>query len=371
MKICHHLSRISEDRISSFGDIGECEAYGYKVCKHCAPLKKYFKREEMDIKAYCDANGIWFHDRVAYFYIDTVRSQWKIIYNEELNKLQLYHQNQWNKKDSSVIPGYYLQDQKSKTICGFLKFIVWHDKFRRKNPVYIPPPKTKLKKGSKAWKKRAKKEKKRNNNKAAKRVIKMIEHMESIDIGSGIKEIKAWMFEYCENLNIVTLPYGIEKIGYLAFYQTALLENEENYDSQGLLYIVKYLIKAKNNETGIYDVPDGIVLIAMDCFEDCYDVQNIILPGSLKYINDCALSVRNKNQKITFHGTEEQWYDIFTDSCIGTYPEDGIRILSDFPTTLLICVISVTVISTALLVLIYRKQKGVVPICSEESDEDK
>lgn len=120
MKICHHLSRISEDRISSFGDIGECEAYGYKVCKHCAPLKKYFKREEMDIKAYCDANGIWFHNRVAYFYIDTVRSQWKIIYNEELNKLQLYHQNQWNKKDSSVIPGYYLQDQRVKQSAAFL-----------------------------------------------------------------------------------------------------------------------------------------------------------------------------------------------------------------------------------------------------------
>lgn len=196
-------------------------------------------------------------------------------------------------------------------------------------------------------------------------------NMESIDVGSGIKEIKAWTFEYCEKLNSVKLPYGIEKIGYLAFYQTALLENDENYDSQGLLYIGKYLIKAKNNETGIYDVPDGITLIARDCFEDCYDVQNIILPGSLKYINYCALSVRNTNQKITFHGTEEQWYDIITDSCIGTYPEEGIRMLSDFPTALLVCVISVTVISAALLVLIYKKQKGVVPICSEESDEDK
>ena len=195
-------------------------------------------------------------------------------------------------------------------------------------------------------------------------------NMESIDIGSGIKEIKAWTFEYCEKLNSVNLPYGIEKIGYLAFYQTALLENEENYDDQGLLYIGKYLIKAKNNETGIYDVPDGIELIAMDCFEDCYDVQNIILPGSLKYINDSALSVGNKNQKITFHGTEEQWYDIVTDSCIGTYPEEGIRMLSDFPTALLICVVCATAISAAFLALIYKKQKGVVPICSEESDEE-
>ena len=195
-------------------------------------------------------------------------------------------------------------------------------------------------------------------------------NMESIDIGSGIKEIKAWTFEYCEKLNSVNLPYGIEKIGYLAFYQTALLENEENYDDQGLLYIGKYLIKAKNNETGIYDVPDGIELIAMDCFEDCYDVQNIILPGSLKYINDSALSVGNKNQKITFHGTEEQWYDIVTDSCIGTYPEEGIRMLSDFPTALLICVVCATAISAAFLALIYKKQKGVVPICSEKSDEE-
>ncbi len=180
MKNCHHLSKTSADRILSFENIGECMSSGYKVCKHCAPLKKYYINEEMEIRKFCKESGIWFRNRVAYFYIDTIKSQWIIIYNEELNKLQLYHQNTWDKKSTGIIPGYHLQGENSKTVCGFLKFIIWHDKFRQKNPVFIPPAKqTKLRKGSKAWRKRAKKEKKRNKSKAANRVIKMIEKMQS------------------------------------------------------------------------------------------------------------------------------------------------------------------------------------------------
>jgi len=194
-------------------------------------------------------------------------------------------------------------------------------------------------------------------------------NMESVDVGSGIKKIKAWTFEYCEKLNNVVLPYGIEKIGYLAFYQTALIENDDNYDSQGLLYIDKYLIKAQNNKNGIYEVPDGITLIAMNCFDDCYDVKKIILPGSLKYINYCGLSVRNTNQKIIFHGTEEQWYNITSDSCIGTYPEEGILMLQEFPTELVISVAVVFVAAIGLLILIYKKKKGGEEICEELSEK--
>ena len=179
MKNCYHLSRTSEDRISSFYSFGDCESHGYKICKHCAPLKKYYQKEETAIKEFCNKNGIWFHNRVAYFFIDTIKSQWIILFNEELNKLQLYHQNLWEKDDSGEIPGYHLQNEKRKTVCGFLEFIVWHDKYRQKNPVYIPTQKPKLKKGSKAWRKNAKKEKKRSKNKTARHVIKMIEHMKS------------------------------------------------------------------------------------------------------------------------------------------------------------------------------------------------
>lgn len=177
---CQHLSKTSIDRISSFENIGECEAHGYKICKHCAPLKKYYDTEKDEIERICLSNGIWFHNQIAFFYIDTVKSQWKIIFNESSNRLQLYHQNLWSNRDSSVIPEYHLQDASSRTVCGFLKYIISHDQYRQKNPVYIPETKSaNLKRGSKSWKKRIKKRKKRNKARAARRVVRMIESMQS------------------------------------------------------------------------------------------------------------------------------------------------------------------------------------------------
>ena len=184
-------------------------------------------------------------------------------------------------------------------------------------------------------------------------------NLESVTVGLGVKEIKAWTFGNCEKLDNIELPYAVEKIDGYAFFGTGLVMNAGKYDSQGLLYIDKYLIKAKENETGVYEVPEGTTLIAENCFDNCYDVENIIIPNSVKHLNNYGLKVRNNLKKITYFGTEKEWDEITIDSCIGTFPEEqGIVMISgEFNTKLLVCMMSLSAGAFSLLVWIYRKQR--------------
>jgi len=176
LESCWHIKRSKVEKIGSFADFGECLLSGYKFCKHCNPVSKLYAKEKEEISKYIKENGIWVINKIAHIYVDTIKSQWLIVYDENKGKLRLYHQNEWADKKDSMIPGYHLQDAKSNTVVGYLKYVVAHDNYRKNNKPFIPGPKlSEMKKGSKAWKKQAKKLKKRRNKKAANRVIRIIE----------------------------------------------------------------------------------------------------------------------------------------------------------------------------------------------------
>lgn len=183
--------------------------------------------------------------------------------------------------------------------------------------------------------------------------------LEKVQIGSEVKEIKAWTFEYCENLNDVIFHNDVQKIGYLSFFETALIKDSSNYDDHGLLIIDNYLIKAKDNECGIYDIPDGVTLIASNCFEDCNAVEHIILPKSLKYINFGGLSADDTIEKITFCGTESEWYSIDIDSRSAIHPEEGIRMIPDFPVTSTVIVCNTAAIALTSILITYKREKEI------------
>lgn len=173
---CWHIKRTSIDNLGAFNDFGECLASDYKFCKHCNPIAKLYSKEKEEISSFIKENGIWVINKIAHIYVDTIKSQWLIVYDEKNGKLRLYHQNEWDDKKDSMIPGYHLQDAKSNTLVGYLQYIISHDNYRKKKKPFIPEPKlSEMKKGSKAWKKQAKKLKKRRNKKAANRVIRIIE----------------------------------------------------------------------------------------------------------------------------------------------------------------------------------------------------
>lgn len=179
--------------------------------------------------------------------------------------------------------------------------------------------------------------------------------LKRIQIGKGVTEIKTRTFERCEKLNEVILPDGIQEIGDFAFYETALLENRNNYDEQGLLCINKCLVRVVENNTGIYHIPERIALIATDCFEDCFNVNHIVLPKSLKRINNYGLRVEGKIQKITYYGTATQWHDVSNTANIEEYPEEGIRMLSDIPIIRLVIINIVIIVAMIFLWIINRE----------------
>lgn len=175
---CSYFQYMSHESIGKFENIEDAQTAGYRICKCCAPISKYYRKEYYKIKDYAAKNGIAFYLNDGALIIQTPRSKWKIITNGNRNYIFLYHKNIYNKgKDKSLVPGYHSQSVRRSTIMGYLKYIVDHDNYRMKNPeyhgpVYVEP----ARKGTKRYKKEKTKERKRERYQSVMRVLALIEN---------------------------------------------------------------------------------------------------------------------------------------------------------------------------------------------------
>ena len=104
--------------------------------------------------------------------------------------------------------------------------------------------------------------------------------------------IETEAFLNCTNLASVTIPESVRSIGTDAFENTALYNEESNWE-EGVLYIGEYLIKADTsliNKT--YSIKNGTKLIADDAFGSyegyLIGLYDIFIPNSVKYIGKGA-----------------------------------------------------------------------------------
>lgn len=161
---CTYFQHMNHDEIGTFGRMDEATSAGYRICKCCAPIRKYYKEEYYKIKDYASKNGIAFYLSNGEFIVQTPYSKWKIITNGRKNYIFLYHKNIYSKNiDKSLVPGYHSQAVRRNTIMGYLQYIVDHDNYRLKNPiyhgpVYVEPPR----RGTKRYRKAMTKEKSEN-----------------------------------------------------------------------------------------------------------------------------------------------------------------------------------------------------------------
>lgn len=110
--------------------------------------------------------------------------------------------------------------------------------------------------------------------------------LKSIKIPKGVKSIEYDVFSNCSKLSKISLPDTITHIGRYSFISTKYAENAANGDSNGVVYIGKYLIAGG----GIKEckVKKGTKLIADYAFEDSDCLTSVAIPKSLVTIGESA-----------------------------------------------------------------------------------
>lgn len=109
----------------------------------------------------------------------------------------------------------------------------------------------------------------------------------SVFIQNSMTYIGERAFADCTRLKNIGLSSHLVGIGANAFANTAFYNNKDNW-YEDALYIGDYLIKVNASVSGEFRVRDGTKVIASSAFEGCTNIDEVIIPDSVKYIGKDA-----------------------------------------------------------------------------------
>lgn len=179
---CFHIHNSDINNIGCFETLSEAHEKGYRLCKHCSPLRKHYRKESNEIVEFCRRNGLSIQLGNRCIAVTSPRSRWKIAIDNQ-KKIALYHQNTFktSKDHLSEIKGYHRQkDVLKNSVVAYLHYIVKHDYYRMQNPVYMPESKKETpppKKGTKRYKRDQQRIEKYERKQAIKNVLKLIDSL--------------------------------------------------------------------------------------------------------------------------------------------------------------------------------------------------
>ena len=131
----------------------------------------------------------------------------------------------------------------------------------------------------------------------------------SVVIGDSVTSIGDRAFYYCSSLTSIVIPDGVISIGSSAFYNTGYYKNSSNWEN-GVLYIGKYLIEAKDTISGEYVIKNGTKVIADRAFSGCESLTNIVIPDSVTSIGDYAFNGCESLTDVYYTGSNAEWETI-------------------------------------------------------------
>ncbi len=137
--------------------------------------------------------------------------------------------------------------------------------------------------------------------------------LSSIKIPNSVYSLGTGAFVYCSELNDVTLSTNITNIDLSTFYGC---DNLPKYEHG--VYAGDCLISVEN--VNLFEVKDGTRIIAKGVFDEKSDLECVVIPESLKFINEKAFEDCLNLKDIYYKGTESQWAEIdIADNNFGIY----------------------------------------------------
>ena len=106
----------------------------------------------------------------------------------------------------------------------------------------------------------------------------------SISIPDSVTSIGSYAFCGCRSLTSISIPDSVTSIGDGAFSGIAYYEDDSNW-VDNVLYIDNFLIEARSELSGEYEIKNGTKVIADNAFNDC-PLTKITIPNSVTHIGN-------------------------------------------------------------------------------------
>ena len=134
---CRYVKLIPEKNRKYFDYRRSANEAGFGYCKYCSYVMRYVRKEKKALDDYCQATGLTysFNRQDGSLDIKSRSDEWKIVERGRDHSLRLFHKNQLDLGEESIIPGYHNQKITRGTVLGYLDYIVKHDIFRERNPI--------------------------------------------------------------------------------------------------------------------------------------------------------------------------------------------------------------------------------------------
>lgn len=134
---------------------------------------------------------------------------------------------------------------------------------------------------------------------------------ERLVLPNGVEKIAYGAFYHCDSLAEVRLPETLETVEPKAFDNTLWVKNFQNgkADGRGDFLISGGVLVAYRGEQEEVLIPQGVRVIAAQCFQGCETIRKIVLPAGLKNIGEGAFENCSSLAEIVWNNSIERISD--------------------------------------------------------------
>lgn len=148
--------------------------------------------------------------------------------------------------------------------------------------------------------------------------------LENVTMNDYIGEIGDYAFASCPSLESVTLTDTVENLGWEIFADTPFINNTNNYDNDGVLYLNYNLIATQPfGDKESYNILPGTEAVAGGAFE-WNSLKKVYLPSSVEHIESNPFAKCPNLETFTYHSEGifkiDKYGVLFSDDALIAYP---------------------------------------------------